>query len=71
MRCRLMNSMDNEFIDHFPFDSRFDIDKDPGELSPVTDNPSYQDALNQHREYLKEWIGKTQDDFPLAQIPGG
>ena len=48
----------------------FDLDKDPGELTPVTSNPKYSKQLIVHREYLKEWIEKTADDFVVEIIPG-
>lgn len=47
----------------------FDLIKDPGELLPVTNSPKYKEQLLAHREMLKAWIKKSNDDFPLALIP--
>ncbi|HEC42208.1 MAG TPA: DUF229 domain-containing protein [Bacteroides sp.] len=47
----------------------FDVKKDPGEMNPVTMNPDYQEQLSIHRQYLKEWIVATSDDFLTENIP--
>lgn len=47
----------------------FDLQEDPGELNPVTDNPDYVHQLVAHREMLKDWIKRSNDPFDLAFIP--
>ncbi len=41
----------------------FDLEKDPGELHPVTNLPEYQKELEAHRQMLKDWVTKTTDPF--------
>lgn len=47
----------------------FDLDKDPGELHPVTCNPEYRKQLQIHRRYLSDWITETNDEFAIDNIP--
>lgn len=47
----------------------FDIEKDPGELNPVTYKPEFNMQLLSHRQMLKEWIVKTTDSFSINNIP--
>ncbi|MCX6326837.1 MAG: sulfatase-like hydrolase/transferase [Bacteroidia bacterium] len=47
----------------------FDLEKDPGELQPVTNSSEYKKQLLEHRQMLKDWITKTFDGFPLEKIP--
>jgi len=47
----------------------FDMKKDPGEMHPVTQNPKYKKQLDAHRQFLKEWIEETSDDFLAENIP--
>jgi len=47
----------------------FDLKKDPGELQPVTNNPEYKNQLNLHRQYLRDWIKKTSNEFSIDNIP--
>jgi len=47
----------------------FDLKKDPGELHPVNNNPKYKKQLNLHRQYLRNWIKKTGNNFSPDNIP--
>jgi len=47
----------------------FDMVKDPGELNPVTHNHQYSDQIEAHRQYLREWISATSDEFLAEKIP--
>lgn len=46
----------------------FDLENDPGELEPVTDNPDYLDQLSSCRQMLKEWVLTIGDDFDVDKI---
>nr|NIP17007.1 sulfatase-like hydrolase/transferase [Xanthomonadales bacterium]NIX11797.1 sulfatase-like hydrolase/transferase [Xanthomonadales bacterium] len=49
----------------------FDLEKDPGELQPVTHDPQYREQLLAHRGMLREWaarIGDTEFD-PAGKFP--
>jgi len=41
----------------------FDLEKDPGELHPVTYDPAYRDQLLECRSMLKDWVSKHDDNF--------
>ncbi|HKK61084.1 MAG TPA: sulfatase-like hydrolase/transferase, partial [Bacteroidales bacterium] len=43
----------------------FDLEKDPGELHPVTYDPDYHDDLLACRAKLKEWVATQNDDFDV------
>ncbi|HKK63138.1 MAG TPA: sulfatase/phosphatase domain-containing protein, partial [Bacteroidales bacterium] len=43
----------------------FDLEKDPGELHPVTYDPAYHDDLLACRAKLKEWVTTQNDDFDV------
>jgi arylsulfatase A-like enzyme len=49
----------------------FDLVNDPGELSPVTDDPEYKETLLAHRDMLLEWHERIGDeDFdPNGSFP--
>lgn len=46
----------------------FDLEIDPGELNPVTDDPEYAEELQSCREHLTEWCADIGDEFPLDNI---
>lgn len=39
-----------------------DLDKDPGEMKNLAENPTYQAALEQHRQMLRQWVEETHDE---------
>jgi arylsulfatase A-like enzyme len=47
----------------------FDLEKDPGEMKPITHSSKYENELVAHRQMLKNWIDKTADTFPIEAIP--
>jgi len=47
----------------------YDLKTDPGELNPVTKNPKYNTQLIAHREFLKSWIKRSNDEFEIKLIP--
>ncbi|WP_372753505.1 sulfatase [Mariniflexile sp.] len=47
----------------------FDLKNDPGELKSIIHSEKYKKEITVHREMLKEWIKKTNDDFPEHIIP--
>jgi choline-sulfatase len=44
----------------------YDMEKDFGETINQAANPEYKTILNQHREYLRKWVEKYHDEFPIA-----
>ncbi|UXX79405.1 DNRLRE domain-containing protein [Reichenbachiella carrageenanivorans] len=48
----------------------YDLTTDPGELSPVTDDPTYHTQLLDLRQKLKDWVSTTGDSFDVDQIVG-
>lgn len=46
----------------------FDLNNDPGELEPVTDDVAYQDIITLCRNQLKDWVTTTNDDFDVDDI---
>lgn len=46
----------------------FDLETDPGELNPVTDNSEYMEQLISCRKMLKEWVVQTSDNFDVDNI---
>jgi arylsulfatase A-like enzyme len=42
-----------------------DLKNDPGEMRNVVDNKRYKKALNEHRQFLKEWIRMSDDTAGL------
>ena len=46
----------------------FDLELDPGELNPVTNDPYYNSELSVCRDMLKEWCGKIGDSFDVDEI---
>lgn len=45
----------------------FNISEDPGETKNLINEPSFQAEVEKHREYLRQWIEKTNDDFKVPQ----
>lgn len=43
----------------------FDLQDDPGEMKNLAYEASMQDVVKQHREWLKEWMLQTDDDFEI------
>ncbi|UXP33883.1 sulfatase-like hydrolase/transferase [Reichenbachiella agarivorans] len=43
----------------------YDLTTDPGELTPVTDDPAYQTDIADMRQKLKDWVAETGDDFDV------
>jgi arylsulfatase A-like enzyme len=43
----------------------FDLEADPGEMNNLVDDPAWADVLEQHREILKTWMARTDDDFRM------
>ncbi|MFD2832951.1 sulfatase-like hydrolase/transferase [Gramella sp. AN32] len=46
----------------------YDLEVDPGELNPVTENPEYSNQLKAHREMLKDWMQISQDNFDISKM---
>ncbi|MCH7729406.1 MAG: sulfatase-like hydrolase/transferase, partial [Planctomycetes bacterium] len=42
-------------------ESLVDLKNDPGEMKNLASLPGYKDVLNQHRNYLQEWIEESDD----------
>jgi len=45
----------------------FDLSEDPGEMHNLAGNPAYQSILEQHHNYLLEWMIATGDSFELPE----
>lgn len=43
----------------------FDLESDPGEMNNLVGESAYSEQLNQHRNWLDQYIEKTEDFFPL------
>lgn len=41
----------------------FDMQEDPGEMVNLADRDEYRNTLRAHREMLREWIERTDDEF--------
>ena len=46
----------------------FDMRKDRGETDNLINNPKYAGVIKEHREMLKIWIIKTNDEFTAPQV---
>ena len=42
-------------------ESLVDLEKDPGEMRNLAPTPEYKEVLDQHRQYLEEWILESSD----------
>jgi len=49
-------------------ESLVDMNKDPGEMVNLADNPEYESALKQHRAYLKEFAEQQKDETALEML---
>ena len=45
-----------------------DLDNDPGEMRNMANNPRYKKALNEQRQFLKEWIRISGDTAGLKYL---
>ncbi len=58
---------DADFWNHRPTEEFYDLENDPGEVSPLIDHPE----LTAHRERLERWMKSTKDpllDGPIARV---
>ena len=46
----------------------FLMSEDPGETNNLVDNPEYREVVQKHREYLRQWIEETNDDFEVPEL---
>ena len=42
-------------------ESLVDLQNDPGELKTLAATPEYRKVINQHRDYLQQWITESKD----------
>jgi arylsulfatase A-like enzyme len=49
-------------------ESLVDLENHPGEMHNVANNPKYKKQLNEHHQFLKEWIHKSRDTAGLKYI---
>lgn len=47
----------------------FDLKNDPGELTPLIHSKKHQKQIAAHRQMLREWVAKTDDEFSIDKIP--
>ena len=53
-------------------ESLVDLEKDPGELVNLAENPAFEKILNEHRARLAEWSKSAHDStFPLVATKVG
>lgn len=67
-RARVLRTNEFKYIayDHGKLKEQLiDMRRDPGEMKNLAVEPDYQDVLELHRAYLKEWIAETEDNFNL------
>lgn len=43
----------------------FDLEKDPGEMRNLADDPAARDELDRHRDLLRRWLAASGDGFVL------
>ena len=43
----------------------YDLDNDPGETNNLAGDLAYQEVINQHRQYLRQWSTEYQDERGL------
>jgi arylsulfatase A-like enzyme len=48
-----------------------DLENDPGETRNLANVPQYQKVLDEHRQYLREWIKKSDDTAGLKYLRNG
>jgi arylsulfatase A-like enzyme len=48
-----------------------DLEKDPGEVANLAQDPDYQEVLNDHRRRLRQWVEETGDDIARPYIVSG
>ncbi len=49
-------------------ESLVDMERDPGEMINLAEDPAYGKILDRHREMLAEWRRKTGDQFPAPGV---
>lgn len=47
-------------------DELYDLDDDPNELTNLAADPKHQEVVQEHRQYLLEWLVETEDTYPPA-----
>jgi arylsulfatase A-like enzyme len=47
-----------------------DLRNDPGEMKNLAEDPVFKEALEQHRQLLKNWVEKTGDKIATTYISG-
>ncbi|MFP4176273.1 MAG: sulfatase [Candidatus Brocadiia bacterium] len=45
----------------------FDMDNDPGETVDLAEREEYREVLNTHRDHLREWTARTDDNFDVPE----
>lgn len=65
-KCRILRTRDFKymaFTDGDRPEMLFDMRTDPGEMHNLAERDRSRDQLMRHRELLRQWIVRTQDDF--------
>ena len=52
-----------------PRESLIDMDADPGEMNNLINSVDHAVIIQQHRDYLKDYLQKSADNFGLELIP--
>jgi arylsulfatase A-like enzyme len=45
-----------------------DLQNDPGEMKNLAEDPAFKDALDQHRQLLKNWVRQIDDNIAAAYL---
>lgn len=45
-----------------------DLEKDPGEMKNLAQDPAYADILKQHRQFMREWVEANHDTMAAAYL---
>jgi len=45
-----------------------DLEKDPGEMKNLAQDPAYADILKQHRKFMAEWVEANHDTIAAAYV---
>lgn len=47
-----------------------DLERDPGEMANLAEDPAYRDALEDHRARLRRWVEAYRDKMAGGYVPG-
>ncbi|MCH2176692.1 MAG: sulfatase-like hydrolase/transferase [Lentisphaeria bacterium] len=72
IKARMVRSQQFKYIifnQGEPRESLIDMDADPGEMNNLINSVDHAVIIQQHRDYLKDYLQKSADNFGLELIP--